>query len=58
MEKYFLSCDAPICVHPAEEGFANPGFKLFLCGLSACLRALCVQLHFVGLMREVVFEPG
>ena len=23
------------CVHPAEEGFANPGFKLFLCGLSA-----------------------
>ena len=27
MEKYFLSCAPPICVHPAEEGFANPGFN-------------------------------
>jgi hypothetical protein len=35
MEKYFLSCDPPICVHPAEEGFANPGFKLSLYGLRA-----------------------
>ena len=34
MEKYFLNCDPPICVLPAEEGFANLGFKLFLCGLS------------------------
>ena len=24
MEKYFLSCDPSICVHPVEEGFANP----------------------------------
>ena len=53
MEKYFLSCDPPICIHPAEEGFANLGFKSFLCGLIAYLRALCVQLHFVGLYREL-----
>ena len=33
---------------PADEGFANPGFELFLRGLSARLRALCVQLRFVG----------
>jgi hypothetical protein len=44
MEKYFLSCDPPICVYPANEGFAKPGLKLFLCGLCAYLRALCVQL--------------
>jgi hypothetical protein len=48
MEKYFLSCDPPIRVHSADEGFANLGFKLFLCGLSAYLRALFVQLRFVG----------
>jgi hypothetical protein len=48
MEKYFLSCDPPICVHPAEEGFSNLGFKLFLGGLSAYLRALGAQLRFVG----------
>ena len=48
MEKYFLSCAPSIYVHPVDESFANLGFKLFLCGLSAYLRALCVQQRFVG----------
>jgi hypothetical protein len=26
LEKYFLSCDPPICVHPAEERLRKPWF--------------------------------